>query len=218
MNIIFIPDYMNIKENFVKRINESSEGEVEMKDIKFTKGNWEEYFEYAYTRRFPFKPEFIQEEDCISNSKNPEMKDVFDYTTIMTKEKYGTGTRLWVTCSFENYGAPLITLTDNLKRDEDGNLSYGACHEVVLWEKGINVWNLFEEKGEIKYHKLLAVEFPLEAGIKHEMYIELDNKAVKVVIGDKTQTLRIENLSEEVYIGITGCEDINRFYSVKIDN
>ena len=75
-----------------------------------------------------------------------------------------------------------------------------------------------EESGEIKWHKLLAAEFPLAAGIKHEMYIELEKKAVKVVIGDKTMTLRIENLPEEVYIGITGCEDINRFYNVKIDN
>ena len=188
-----------------------------MKNIEFTKGNWEEYFEYAYTRRFPFKPKFIQEEECIVNSRNPEMQDGFDYTTIMTKEKYGIGTRLSVTCSFENYGAPLITLTNKLERDKEGNLWYGACYEVVLQEEGINVWDLFEEDGEIKWHKLLALEFPLETGLKHEMYIELEEKTVKVVVGDRSATLRIENLPEEVYIGITGCEDINRFYSVKID-
>ena len=189
-----------------------------MKDIRFTKGNWEEYFEYAYTQRFPFKPKFVQEEDCIANSTNPGMNDGFDYTTIMTKEKYGIGTRLRVTCSFEEYGAPLITLTDNLKRDEEGDLCYGPCYEVVLWEEGINVWHLFEDNGEIKWHKLLAAEFPVEAGTKHEMYIELLEKAVKVVVGENTMTLRIENLPEEVYIGITGCENINRFYNLKIDN
>ena len=189
-----------------------------MKEIKFTKGNWEEYFEHAYTKRFPFKPKFIQEDECIANSKNPEMKDGFDYTTIMTKEKYGIGTRLWFTCSFENYGAPLITLTDKLERDDDGDLCYGACHEVVLWEEGINVWNLYEENGEIKWYKLFAAEFSLEPGVKHEMYIEIENKTLKMIIGDKILTLRIENLSDEVYIGITGCEDINRFYNVRIDN
>lgn len=188
-----------------------------MKDIKFTKGNWEEYFEYAYTQRFPFKPSFIQEDECIVNSRNPEMKDGFDYTTIMTKEKYGIGTKLCVTCSFEEYGAPLITFTNKLERDKEGTLCYGACYEVVLWENGINVWNLFAENGEIKWHKLLAAEFPLEAGIKYEMYIELEEKTIKVVVGDRSMTLRIENLPEEVYIGITGCENINRFYSVKIN-
>ena len=208
----------NCFSDYAMRMNKRLEGETAMKEIKFTKGNWEKYFEHAYTQRFPFKPEFVQEEECIANSRNPGMQDGFDYTTIMTKEKYGIGTRMWVTCSFEKFGAPLITLTDKLKRDEEGDLCYGTCHEVVLWEKGINVWNLFEESGEIKWHKLLAAEFPLAAGIKHEMYIELEKKAVKVVIGDKTMTLRIENLPEEVYIGITGCEDINRFYNVKIDN
>ena len=59
-----------------------------MKNIEFTKGNWENFFEYAYTTRFPFTPKFVQEEDCISNGRNPEMSDGFDYTTIMTKEKY----------------------------------------------------------------------------------------------------------------------------------
>ena len=188
-----------------------------MKEIRFTKGNWEDFFEYAYTKRFPFKPRFKQEENCIVNARNPEMNDGFDYTTIMTKDKYGVGTKLHVTCSFEKYGAPLITLTDTLERDKDGELSYGVCHEVVLWEKGINVWNLFEENGVIKWYKLLAAEFPLEAGIKQEMYIELGEKTIKVVVRDKMVVLRIENLPEEVYIGITGCENINRFYNVKID-
>ena len=44
-----------------------------MPDIKFTKGNWEEYFEYAYTTKFPFKPKFVQEADCIATRENPLM-------------------------------------------------------------------------------------------------------------------------------------------------
>lgn len=189
-----------------------------MKNIVFTKGNWENFFEYAYTTRFPFTPKFIQEEDCISNGRNPEMSDGFDYTTIMTKEKFGAGTKLWATCSFEKYGAPLITLTDKLKKDENGDLRYDVCYEVVLWENGINVWDMFIENGELKWEKALSIDFSLAAGIKHEMHIELMQKGIRIVIGDKDVSVRLENLPENVHIGITGCENINRLYSLKIDS
>ena len=188
-----------------------------MKYIDFIKGQWEEYFESAYIARFPFKPKFIQEEDCIANGENALMEDGFDYTTIMTKDKYGVGTKIWLTCSFEKFGAPLVTLTDDLRRDEEGDLIYGTCTEVVLWEEGINVWNLYEENNEVKWDKILGLEFPVESGSKKELYLELQDKGIYVVIDDKRFALRVENLPEEMNIGITGCEDINRFYSVRIE-
>ena len=188
-----------------------------MKNIEFTKGNWEEYFDYASTTRFPFVPKFIQEEDCIVNGRNPEMRDGFDYTTIMTKEKYGAGTNFSTVCSFEKFGAPLITLTDKLEKDENSDLRYGVCYEIVLWEKGINIWDFFMDGDTLKWHRSAALEFPLEAGQKYELEIELMEKYFKVSLGDKNIILRAEALPEEVYIGITGCENINRFYSLKID-
>lgn len=190
-----------------------------MKKIKFTGGNWEKYFEYAYTKRFPFDPEFEQEEDCLVNKRNPGMSDGFDYTTIMTKEKYGEGTKLCVICSFEKYGAPLITLTDSPQRDENGKLRYGACYEVVLWENGINVWDLYEENSEIKWKRIMAQQFELKPEEKHEILIELkEDKCIRVVQGDYDFILRIENLPDEMYFGITGCENINRFYEMSITN
>lgn len=188
-----------------------------MQYIEFTKGNWEDSFDYASTTRFPFVPKFIQEEDCIVNGRNPEMRDGFDYTTIVTKKKYGAGTKILVNCSFESFGAPLITLTGSLKKDENGDLRYGVCQELVLWEKGLNVWDFFMVENELKWHRIMASEFHLAAGVKHEMLIELMDKYIRVVIGSNDLLLRVENLPKEVYIGITGCENINRFYSVKID-
>ena len=186
-----------------------------IKEIKFTKGNWEEDFMYAYSERFPFAPKFIQEEDCIVNGRNPGMKDGFDYTTIMTKEMYGKGTKLWVTTSFENYGAPLITITDTLRTDEEGNLKYGNYQEVVLWENGLNVWNLYMEDGTVKWYKLAAIDFSVETNTKQELYVEFMDKYVKIGAKGHSATVRIENMPEKFYIGITGCEDINRFYDLK---
>ena len=106
-----------------------------MQNISFTKGNWEEYFQYASTWRFPQTPAFIQEKDCIVNA------DKSEFTTVFLKERYTEGTRISFTASFESYGAPLLVIAKELDRDEKGNLRYGDYQEVVLWERGINVWD-----------------------------------------------------------------------------
>ncbi len=188
-----------------------------MKNIEFTKGNWENCFEYAYSDRFSIEPEFVQEDDCVSNRRNEKMRDGFEYTTIMLKEKYGAGTKMWFTSSFENYGAPLFTITDKVRVDEEGKWRYGACYEVVIWEKGINVWDMYEKDGKLTCHRVMSLEFPLEVNKKHELYMELKDKYIRFGVGDKIAEVRFENMAEQVYVGVTGCESINRLYSLKID-
>ena len=187
------------------------------KNIEFTKGNWEEHFRYASSDRFDFEPRFYQEEGCIVNGRNPEMVDGFDYTTIMTKEMYKEGTKIWLTCSFEEYGAPLVTLTDRIRKAEDGNYRHGPCHEFVVWENGLNIWHMFDVDGEIKFNQLLGLDFHLEPGVKHELYLEIMDKCIRIVLGGQDVLLRIEDLPKEVYLGITGCENINRFYDLRIE-
>ena len=63
-------------------------------EITFTKGNWEHFFDYAYTWRFPETPQFIQEENCIVNGKNAIRQNGCDCTTILLKELYGQGTKI----------------------------------------------------------------------------------------------------------------------------
>lgn len=188
-----------------------------MLNVDFEKGKWEDFFQYVYNVRFPFKPKFIQEEDCIANGRNPEMPDGFDYTTIMTKEKYPLGTKLWLTCSFESYGAPLIMLTDTLNKDEDGDLWYGVGQEFVLWENGFNAFDFFLEDGKLKWNQLLSDNFSVAPGKKHEMCLEFMENYIRFSVEGKTTLLRVETLADEFYIGITGCENINRIYSVKIE-
>lgn len=189
-----------------------------MKDIKFTMGNWEKDFVYVNSDRFPFEPRFFQEDDCIVNGKNSMMDDGFDYTTIMTKKKYGKGTKIRLTCSFEKFGAPLITLTDKIIKNEEGNLRHSSCYEIVVWEEGLNVWHIFEENNKIKWVQLLWLKFHLESGVKHDLFVEIMDECVKVVLHGNEVSLRIEDLPEKVYLGITGCENINRFYNLKIDS
>ena len=48
-------------------------------------------------------------------------------------------------CSFDSFGAPLIVLSDDILTNDKGEWQFGIHYEVVLYEQGINVW-------EINYH------------------------------------------------------------------
>ena len=185
-------------------------------DIKLTKGNWEDKLFHAYTVRFPFTPKLIQEKDCIKNGTNPKMKDGFDYTSLLTKEKYPCNTTISATCSFENFGAPLLLFVDKIKQDDVGNLWYGGCYEIVLFEKGVNVWKHFMVGDEVKWVKLFFAAFPVDSNKKYEISATILEQGMDFAVNDQKFFLRIENMAAEMHVGFTACEDINRFYNFSV--
>lgn len=186
-------------------------------EITFTKGNWEQYFQYGYTWRFPETPKFRQEENCIVNTKDGVRQNGCDFTSIMLKELYEEGAKFTYTTSFESYGAPLFVITDRLKADEDGILRFGNYYEVVLWHKGINIWDIRRENGEIRIEWLLRNDFPVEPGRIYEITVELGKKRLKIWVDGHYFELFIPELPEKAYVGLTACEGINRFYSMKAE-
>ena len=190
-----------------------------MKKIIFTKGNWEDKLFHAMSYRFKKMPEFVQEEDCIVNSKNDTEDGVmgYDYITVMSKETYGQGTKITSEVLFEEYGAPLLTISKDLDVAEDGTLHFGTYYEVVLWENGINVWEMYMENGEVKWHLVLGNEFKVEKNTRHTFTVELQDKRLKVTAGEHCFTVRAENLPRQAHIGIAACENINRIYSMTIE-
>lgn len=183
-------------------------------EITFTKGNWEHFFDYAYTWRFPDTPKFIQEENCIANTKG---EDGYGFTSIFLKQKYGRGTKISFTASFESYGAPLLVIAKDLDRDSDGNLRFGDYQEIVLWENGVNVWDFHRVDGEVKIDWLLRNDFHLEPEKIHELTVELGKQRLKIWVDGQYCELRVPSLPEKAYLGITACEGINRFYGLTLE-
>lgn len=188
-----------------------------MKHISFTKDNWEQYFDYAYTWRFPETPKFVQEENCIVNTKDGIRQNGCDFTSILLKERYGEGTKISFTTSFESYGAPLLVITGSLDRDEGGNLRFGDYQEVVLWEKGVNVWDFHRMNDKIQIDWLLRSDYPIEPGKLYKLTVELGKQRLKVWVESYYFELRVPSLPEKAYLGITACEGINRFYDLEIE-
>ena len=125
------------------------------------------------------------------------------------------------TMSFDYRMAPLIVIAPELgKNDQTGVPEFREHWEIVLYDKGINVWHHTWEDGKpawVKFSYLL------------ENYLPKTPYQLQCTITDtpKGQMLEVEcngkkfgcflpDLGKEFYLGIIGCEGRNRFYDFKI--
>ncbi len=191
-----------------------------MKKYLFKRGEWERDFTYAYSLVAKSYTQFVQNEECVSNTFNEGIND-YNYVSIAHKEKQKSGVTVSTTCSFDKFGAPLITLSNTLEKDGEGRYIYGEHYEVVLYEGGCNIWHIVKApEGYAKKYvntKCKAFEFPLADGEKIDMSVTVRDKSLKIVINGEKYEVEVPRLEEEFFVGITACEGINRFYNVTID-
>ena len=184
----------------------------------FARGQWSmEGLTYAYTYRFPETAVFRQLDDCILNSENGSQEQGFDNITLLTKEKYLPGTRIETKCSFDHFGAPLVTIAENIIPDENGNMRFGNYIEVVAYEKGVNVWRMYYKEGKVTWDWLLSVEFPLEEKKIHTLSVEILKSKLAILVNERKMTLHVNDMYPSFHVGINACEGINRFYSMEIE-
>lgn len=185
--------------------------------ITFTE-NWEnqDLLTYAYSYRFEETPVFVQKNDCIENSKNPGAVYGYDNISLLTKEKYGLGTKLSTRCAFEDLGAPLLVITDKVTTDSRGVARYGDYLEVVLWKNGVNVWRMWMEDGVVTWKQLMGVEFSVSENEIHTISVTIEKDTLHIRADDKMMQLYIDDMYESYHLGINACEGINRFYDLEI--
>lgn len=189
-----------------------------MKKLIFKKGLWENELTYANSFRFAEMPEFVQADDHVHNRKISEEKFGYDNISLMTKEKLPVGTKISTTCAFDNFGAPLIVIAEELIMCGDGKLRYGEYYEIVLYENGVNVWRMHMDKNrKVTWHKALGVEFPVSTMEKHELTVETRENYIIIETCGQKMTLYTDDLKNEFHVGIDACEGINRFYDLTIE-
>ncbi len=183
----------------------------------FSRGQWSmDGLTYAYTYRFLETPVFRQLDDCIINSENNLSAQVFDNITLLTKEKCQPGTLIETKCSFDHFGAPLVTIAEKLIPDENGNMRFGDYLEVVAYESGVNVWRMYYKEGKVTWDCLLSVEFPLQEKSVHMLSVEILKDKLVIQANDRKMTLHIHDMYPSFHVGINACEGINRFYTMEI--
>ena len=160
----------------------------------FNNGEWKNDFRYAYSIIYGRVCEFNEEADHLVNNGDVE-RGRYDYVSIVHSEKFAQGTKATLKSSFDHY-------------------------EVVGYENGCNVWFITDpDEGSDKHFKsqnCLRLRFPVEEKKPFSMSVELLDKVIRVELCGESFDLPVPNLADEVYIGFTACEGINRFYEAEI--
>ena len=198
-----------------------------MKFYNFANGVDENELFYAYSPQSRTSNKFICENGYIRNSEMPIEEGAkrgyhdYEHISLLTKEKYGEGTTITLDCDFKEMGAPLILLTNELISLK-GLQSYDRHIEVVVYDKGINVWDIVyapdkPERRFIAPKKIAFKTFNIENGERVTVSTKILNGALYIECKGEELTVEIPNLDKELYVGLTACEGINKFYSLKIE-
>lgn len=186
----------------------------------FSKADWKQDFEYAYSLVANSFNKFTEQKDHLSNGFNNEING-YDYISIVHKQKHAVGVKASADCSFDNYGAPLITFANSLWTDENGFLRYGDHYEVVAYENGCNVWYITEApKGSprpFKVENCIRLRFKIEEKSRVSLSVKACDKMLSIEVNEASFDIPAPYLAKDMYVGITACEGINRFYSAKIE-
>ena len=184
------------------------------------KKNWKKDFRYAYSLVANSFCEFNEEEDHLSNGYNEDIGG-YDYISIVHKDVHGVGEKLSLKCSFDHFGAPLITVANDLWTDDEGHTRYGDHYEVVAYEGGCNVWYITKaDEGSTRPFKVancLRLRFPIEEKTEVSLSVELLNKALRVEVNGIGFDLPAPFIAEKVYMGVTACEALTVFAKLKYD-
>lgn len=152
---------------------------------------------------------WTQRGDCIEN-------DNLTYTSMVYNNKFKGDSVISCTMSFLDSMAPLIVITPKFTENKEKRMEYQEVFEIVLYDKGINVWHLVFKDGKAPFIRTAFFEFPLEKNKKYKLSVAKTGKELNINVGEHTFGYLDKDLPEDYFVGITGCEGINRFYDFNI--
>ena len=189
----------------------------------FAAGKWQpEDFEYVYSPVCRTYPRCHQWPEAIGNGTCDE-GDGFEYISMVTKATYPRAIRIRTTCEFASFGAPLIVISGDIQQDPSaGVLRYGLHHEFVLYEGGCNIWRIvpWPERTERPIYTIKAayIQKPVPAGQRAELTVEVRERQIQAFLNGESCGHFTPELPEQLHVGITACEGINRFYDLTIES
>lgn len=149
------------------------------------------------------------------------------HVSMVYKEKVKPGITVSATVQFAERMAPLIVLAGKIGEDTKGRKQYVEQYEIVLFDQGINIWFMKMETGVPFWRKVAYCRFPLIKDTKYMLEVSIneiirpDNnireKLLIVKVDGKQEFAYLDSsLPGEFYVGITGCEGVNRFYDFAV--
>ncbi len=166
---------------------------------------------------------WVQQDKCIANevpdNATPEelqgKRAAETYSSMVYKEKITGNVTITATMSFAHKMAPLLVLASELRESAKGK-EFGEHFEIVLFNEGVNVWHHFFKDGKLTYRKAAFATFPLEKDKNYMLEVKRSGKLLTISVAGHTFGYTEDALPDSFYVGITGCEGLNRFYDFMV--
>jgi hypothetical protein len=195
----------------------------------FAKGKWnQDQWSIVKSPRWEYVGEWVQQPDHIVNKVplNATPNEMLSkkagktYTSMLLKKKFSGSIKISSTMSFDHRMAPLIVITPAFGKDAKGNLEHREHFEIVLFDKGLNVWHHYYKDGKPSWRKaaFLKAEFLPNKKYKLNVAIKFTTRGPMMTIscGGHTFGYTDDTLPKSYYVGLTGCEGVNRFYDFEV--
>ena len=138
------------------------------------------------------------------------------YASQVWKERLSGSLRVRADLAFDHRMAPLIVLAPELGANCNGQPQYREHFEVVLHDEGINVWHHTFVLGRPRWQKLAHYPLAVAPRRRHTLEVEKREAELVVRVADREFTLPCPALPQACYVGLTGCEGVNRFYDFSL--
>ncbi len=203
-------------------------GEI-LYQCNFSQGKWDaSEWQIVKSPRWPDLGTWEQQNDHIRNKvpSNATEKEMLGkragetYTSMLLKKKFSPNLIITSTMSFDHRMAPLLVITPEYGKDAEGNPEHRDHFEIVLYDKGLNVWHHYYTDGKPHWKKAAFINADFEPKKKYTLIVEIktDKKGTTMIVScaGKTFGYMDDSIPKQFYIGITGCEGVNRFYDFQI--
>ena len=206
----------------------------ETRRVEFGRGKWDpSHWILVKSPRWSHFGKWVQKDGYIENevpagvgaeelqrNRAPET-----YTSMVWKEPVSGNVVIKAKMSYAYQMAPLLVIAPELGTSAEGIPEYREHWEVVLYEKGLNVWHHEYQDGKPFWHLEARAAGKFEKDKVYELTVSIvfsqkGSRApcmITVAANGIELSYREQYLKPgKYYVGITGCEGVNKFYDFTV--
>jgi hypothetical protein len=195
----------------------------------FAKGRWDPAsWILVKTPRWEYFGGWVQKSDCIENEtpKGATPKELLGkyshetYSSMVTKSMFKGNVAISAEMEFTDRMAPLIVIAQKLGKSAKGIPEYREHFEIVIFDKGVNVWHHYFKDGKPTWKKAAYSRFTLMPNKRYTLKLVIKKSAkgklISLFVDGHEFGYIDDSLPDEFHVGITGCEGLNKFYNFKV--
>ncbi len=197
----------------------------------FSSGSWKsDDWLLVKSPRWDYRGTWEQEGDHIRNAVPADASEAEmlgkraaeTYTSMLWKKKISGSKKVLISAemSFDHRMAPLLVIAPEYGNSADGHPEYRQHWEIVLYDKGINIWHHQYADGKPSWYRAAALNatFAAKEKVTLTLSINFSGKVPQMEVSANGNTFSYAelNLPQSFYVGLTGCEGVNRFWNFSV--